>query len=756
VDSAARTLATFGSLPSCGDVNNALSTARSLDLKNKSVDDRAHYYGMVTDTGGFMRGCAAGIPSTEASGPTGAPGTTDWDTDASWGDWYGGHELGHSYDRRHPGYCDKQGKDDKSYPYAGGLISGPDEKYFGFDAGDATLSIARQVYDPAVWTDVMTYCDNIWISDYTYKGLKTELKSLEIDSLTATRLSIADFEDTILIQGIMNLTEETVRLGAFLRLAGLPLSSRPATGEYRIDLLDAADRPLADYPFEPKLDTETREGEDQIAMLSEVVLYVEGTRRIVISKDGEELASREVSENAPGVQITRPDPGTTLDGGSAAVEWESLDEDGDDLRFTLLYSVDAGKSWETIAVGVEDERYTVNLNELPGSDEALFRVIATDGVNTASDDLDGPVKVPFKSPRVRIVSPADGALFLTTQTVVFAGQANDLQDGLLSGGALQWSSDRQGVLGYGRSLAVTGLVPGKHTIILAATNSRGKIGQASVKLEVTLFYLTDDRLPLPEEQQIWNYNGTSAPVRSADPSEAMPAAVGPVAVDGDTLNLQVALNRIAGPADLYLILHAPDIDPLAYFVVYADRSLHPLFEGIFPWKRNTTGPIGESLYGSIPIAYFPKGRYFVYLILTPTRNFSVYYFWATSFESPVCWPGDHPACPPCDIERGIRLTRPEDGEVVSEALVVAAESCSTPDCVSFEYYSVGNPLWPEPRWVELFEDCSPGDGWGLTIEDLPAGIHVEPLFMRAKALVGGEVKAVSGEVRFAVVTMGAP
>ena len=756
VDSTARTLTTFGSLPQCGDVNNALSTARSLDLKNKSVDKRAHYYGIVTNAGGFMRGCSNGIPSSEASGPTGVPGTTDWDTDGSWGDWYGAHELGHSYDRRHPGYCDGQGKDDKAYPYANGLISGADEKYFGFDVGDATLTIARQVYDPAVWTDVMTYCGNEWISDYTYKGLKAELKSLETrHSRASTRLTRADSEDTILIQGIMNLTAETVRLGTFLRVSGLPLSLRPAAGEYRIELLDAAGGLLAEYPFEPKLDTETREGEDQIAMLSEVVLYVAGTRRIVISKSRVELASREVSENAPAVRISKPDPGTTLDGSTAALEWEARDEDGDALTFTLLYSPDGGKSWQTIAVGVEGNRHPVNLNELAGSDTALFRIIASDGVNTASDDLDGPVRVPFKSPRVRIVSPPDASRFLTTQTVVFVGEANDLQDGLLSDGALQWSSDRQGVLGYGRSLGVSGLVPGKHTIVLAATNRQGKTGQASVTLEVTLFYLTDDRLPLPGGQQTWTYHGTSAPVRSADPAAAMPAAVGPVAAAGDTLNLQVALNRIAGAADLYLILHAPDIDPLAYFVIYEDRSLHSLFEGIAPWKRNTTGPIGESLYGNIPVIYLPRGNYFLYLILTPTRNPSRFYSWVTSFEVPVCWPGDHPACPPCDIEGGIRLTRPAEGEVVSEVLVLAAETCATPDCVSFEY-NLNNPLWPEPRWVELFEDCSPEDGWGLRAEDLPAGIHVEPVSLRAKALVDGEIKAVSEEVRFAIVTKEAP
>ena len=35
-------------------------------------DVRTSYYGMVDDGGGFMRGCASGIPSRYASGPAGA------------------------------------------------------------------------------------------------------------------------------------------------------------------------------------------------------------------------------------------------------------------------------------------------------------------------------------------------------------------------------------------------------------------------------------------------------------------------------------------------------------------------------------------------------------------------------------------------------------------------------------------------------------------------------------------------------------
>ena len=36
---------------------------------------------------------------------------------------------------------------------------------------------------------------------------------------------------------------------------------------------------------------------------------------------------------------------------------------------------------------------TINVNELPGSTKSLFRVIATDGVNTAIDDSDNTFNI---------------------------------------------------------------------------------------------------------------------------------------------------------------------------------------------------------------------------------------------------------------------------------------------------------------------------------------------------------------------------
>ena len=164
------------------------------------------------------------------------------------------------------------------------------------------------------------------------------------------------------------------------------------------------------------------------------------------------------------------------------VKWNSSDIDHDKLTHSLLYSTNGGKNWQTVSIGINETYYTLNLADLPGSDLALFRVVVTDGVNTVTDDSDYTFRVISKAPEVRIISPGDNSRFLTMQTITLIGHALDIEDELLDGRALGWSSDRQGKLGFGRSILVDGLSPGLHKITLSAKDKNGNINASSIHL----------------------------------------------------------------------------------------------------------------------------------------------------------------------------------------------------------------------------------------------------------------------------------
>src|SRR5262249_40201582 len=116
--------------------------------------------------GGFMPGCAAGVPGFVASGPTGVPtGDFSWDTDGSYGDWYGAHQLANTWGR--PNAELSAGQALPSYPYLDNRISPVlegDPAIYGFDI------TTRALYDPT-WRDVMSLRSYLWVSDVTYESL---------------------------------------------------------------------------------------------------------------------------------------------------------------------------------------------------------------------------------------------------------------------------------------------------------------------------------------------------------------------------------------------------------------------------------------------------------------------------------------------------------------------------------------------------------------------------------------------------------
>ncbi|MGO9469321.1 MAG: hypothetical protein ACLQVF_34790 [Isosphaeraceae bacterium] len=164
------------------DVNAFLRAVRFQDVA-AGTDARTHYYGVVADGGAggpyFMRGKASAVPgspdpSAVASGPTGVPsGNFAWDTDGSYGDWYAGHELGHTFGRPHAEFCGAT--DGAPYPFPNGQLSGANEEFVGLDVGDSAYSIPPRALPGTQWHDLMTYCANEWPSSFSYGGIMARL-----------------------------------------------------------------------------------------------------------------------------------------------------------------------------------------------------------------------------------------------------------------------------------------------------------------------------------------------------------------------------------------------------------------------------------------------------------------------------------------------------------------------------------------------------------------------------------------------------
>jgi hypothetical protein len=165
--------------------HNQLSAIRAKDI-DSGTDPRTHYYGLVSDAsaGLFFRGAAKDVPQAPdptivAVGPAGNPqqyGGLKWDRNRTFGDWYGAHELAHTFGRFHPGFCD-QDASDPGFPYSDGRI-GDDANgdMIGLDVGNPELDLERSAMDNQTCHDIMTYCDYQWMSAYSYQAILARLK----------------------------------------------------------------------------------------------------------------------------------------------------------------------------------------------------------------------------------------------------------------------------------------------------------------------------------------------------------------------------------------------------------------------------------------------------------------------------------------------------------------------------------------------------------------------------------------------------
>jgi hypothetical protein len=143
-----------------GDSNGAWSTVLAeLDAVRLSEGTSRYYFGVVNPN--YSSG-VAGV------GYVGRPTALGWDKNGA--DGVAAHEWGHNWGRSHAP-CGGAGNPDLHYPYTGGKIG-----VYGFDVAAGTLK-------PPTSADVMGYCNNTWISDYTYTGV-LNYRAAETDVVT--------------------------------------------------------------------------------------------------------------------------------------------------------------------------------------------------------------------------------------------------------------------------------------------------------------------------------------------------------------------------------------------------------------------------------------------------------------------------------------------------------------------------------------------------------------------------------------------
>jgi hypothetical protein len=272
------------------------------------------------------------------------------------GDNTAAHEIGHNFGRYHTYGCGASNYD-QSYPYSNGIVG-----QFGFKVNElpSQTVVSNNAYD------IMNYCDDQWISDYTYQGLYYD----QVQMLNAVA---QPEQDNLYVRARIDETGavEIKPAYGFLSSPDAPVS----TSEYSIQFIDETGSVVAEHPLAVKYAEEN--GYQVRSIHSRVPLPDKPFSTYQILRNGLEVAQRDFRSQALAAEavptLVRQDDALTLG-------WETAG-----LPALVRYSSDNGQTWSTLAVDAKDGTVSLLLADLPDG-PLQFQVILADGGGTYTLD----------------------------------------------------------------------------------------------------------------------------------------------------------------------------------------------------------------------------------------------------------------------------------------------------------------------------------------------------------------------------------
>ncbi|HKQ80063.1 MAG TPA: hypothetical protein VJ810_40600 [Blastocatellia bacterium] len=295
--------------------------------------------------------------------------------------------------------------------------------------------------------------------------------SLQLDQAAAD-------EQTFVFVGTISRDGEVTVADSYLAPADMPLTEAAEDKTYTVAFINQSGQQLAEQPIHVSFEQDDAPFQSLKTVFSFVSRFPQETAFVELRQAGKVLTRLTRSASAPNIQGVTASPAKDPKSGEFIIEWQGGDPDGDPLSFSVLYSVDSGMTYIPLVSGWRENKYSLPAAALAGGGGGLFKVIASDGFNTA-EAVSPLVSLPVAPPVAAILSPENGAALEAGAAVTLRGAALDPEEGLLGGESLQWflvGASGEQLLGSGRELFLQALPAGKHTIRLVATDRDGLRG----------------------------------------------------------------------------------------------------------------------------------------------------------------------------------------------------------------------------------------------------------------------------------------
>jgi uncharacterized repeat protein (TIGR01451 family) len=453
---------------------------------------KMHYYGVFNE-----------IAATDQDGLGFIPGMVACGDDTGLNRLTVAHELGHNFNRMHTNCNGREADPDPNYPYPDGRLSPTStltaaNALFGFNILDKSVI-------PPGNGDLMSYCADRWPGDYTYEALLDFLHNpfyLPLPDAQAAAPGISQPAGQPVSPELPSaawavsgqITPTGAALDPLFALPGGAVSALPAPGDYSLVVKNSAGAELARYPFAPL------QLEDSSTLFVSVLIPQSGQagRLELAGPSGALLAAIQAGMAPPTLTLTAPafpDGPQMLVGEAVTLTWSASDPDGDPLTYQVYFSPDDGVTWNLLSSGLQETSITLPVADLSQATPGRLVVQASDGIHTAFAQTDA-FYVANRPPEAAILSPTAGTALAVNQTLELHGLAYDPDSGDLPAEKVQWFSDRDGLLGSGANLSVSGLRVGTHQITLQAGGSAGGQSWAVTRVDVLP---RPDLVPPPED-----------------------------------------------------------------------------------------------------------------------------------------------------------------------------------------------------------------------------------------------------------------
>jgi len=351
-------------LDSVGGWSNLLSMIGAIHAMEEPAG-AFNYYGLVNsyDAHGCANGCITGISYLGRTGP--------YQSAAGWSGLGEGtgeasqalvHELGHNFNRKHVLCNGNEGNPDEAYPYPGGSIG-----VFGLDVAENVL------YPPGQYSDFMSYCSPVWMSDYTFWNIHQFRQSMFVQSL-----AVGSPQDALFVSGWLD-------EGGELRLRNVYRQTAPIQplqgGRFRLELLDKDHQVIAAYPFE-MAEVADVPGTYQFGFF---VPFEPGLSGLRVRLGGQLLGEKFVAGELSGEERINRGLGVQSIQDRTRLEWPARVHPAESITYRLRISQDSGETWQVLALDWPEPAYLLPEGFLDASGKLLLEVQASDGIHTRTE-----------------------------------------------------------------------------------------------------------------------------------------------------------------------------------------------------------------------------------------------------------------------------------------------------------------------------------------------------------------------------------